>query len=135
MLYDVFPLRLHGIKLPADKLVAVRGRLRASRGQVIGGAEGPRWAVTASVHTRWPQPYPGHAEATLYEACLSRLDERGFVLTGREVVMSGLGADIYAQAWFCRPVLASWLPDPGQLGISEPPHTGVGPPRAPAFPP
>lgn len=126
MLYDVYRLRLEGRKLPVDRLVGMRGRLRVERGRVEGDDGGARSTVTATLHIRWPQPFPGHAAATLHRARLTVLDERGFVLTGREVVMSGLGAATYAQAWFCRPVVASWLPDPGQPDESQALHTAGG---------
>ena len=103
---DVIKLRHQGEKLPRAQLVGIRGRLRIERGGMVEGLRdvAPYRSVIASVHTRWPQPYPGHHEARLYDARITRLDERGFVLIGKEVVLNGLGASTYLQAWACVPV-------------------------------
>lgn len=105
MYADVYLLRYRGQKLPKSRIFGIRGRLRIERGLTSAEGDAARISMTASVHTRWPQPYPGHAEATLYGAVVTRLDERGFVIVGREVVSSGLGAVTYPQAWACVPVL------------------------------
>lgn len=113
MIADVYLLRREGVKLPKDRLVGIRGLLRIERGRV-GGAGEDRLSMTASVHTMWPQPFPGHAAAKLYGAIVTRLDERGFVIVGNEVVMNGLGADTYPQAWACVPVTDSMPPEARQ---------------------
>lgn len=109
VLCDVYFLRSKGAKLPRDRLVATRGQLRVSPGGVIVGLRDvpPYKSTVATLHRNWPPNFPGQAAATLHEVRLLKMDERGFVLAGTEVVHDGIGADTCRQAWFCRPVAAS----------------------------
>jgi hypothetical protein len=109
---DVYLLRHKGVKLPRESLVGMRGRLRVARGGRIVGLRDvpPHKTITATVHTHWPPHFPGQAAATLYAAAIVALDERGLVLTGREVVRIGFGIETVPQAWYCRPVA-----DPGRF--------------------
>lgn len=109
MFCEVYLLRKQGTKLPRDRLIGMRGRLIvAPGGMIVGPRDVPPYKSTvARLHQNWPPNFPGQAAATLYNVRLMKLDERGFVLAGIEVVHDGIGADSCRQAWFCRPVAAA----------------------------
>lgn len=111
MICDVYFLRREGVALPKDRLLGMRGQLQVEPGR-IQDAKGLRKSMTAKVLLHEPN-YPGQAAAKLYGVTLTRLDARGFVLTGMELKMVGMGAKTFPQAWFCRPVSVA-APSPGE---------------------
>jgi hypothetical protein len=126
---EVFALRRAGTKLRSEQLVGIRGRLVIERGGMVVGQRDvePYRAVTATVHVKWPPSYPGHSAATLHQVRILRLDDRGFVLAGTEVVQDGLGAHTYPQAWFCRPASPAEQPEPREPAwLSDPSALGPG---------
>jgi hypothetical protein len=104
---DVYPLRHNGEKLPTDKLVGVRGHLHLEACTVSGEAGRPaRRSYSAHLTDGRPAPYPGASMRCLYGVTLTRMDSRGFVLTGTELASYQERYREDPQAWFCVPVSA-----------------------------
>lgn len=102
---DVYLLRHRGAKLSKDRLTGFRGHLRLSGCIVSGEAGRPSHrSYTASLTDGTPPHYPGAAIMHLHGAVLTRLDARGFVLTGEEIAPYQERHQAYPQAWFCVPV-------------------------------
>lgn len=86
-------------------MTGVRGHLRLSGCIVSGDAGRPSHrSYTASLTDGKPPPYPGAAIMHLHGAVLTRLDARGFVLTGEEIAPYRERHQAYPQASFCVPV-------------------------------
>lgn len=127
VLVDVYPLRERGAKLPKDRLIGRRGHLRLD-GCLVPDESGNGWrrSFTASLTDGKPPPFPGAAMMHLMSVTLTRLDGRGFVLTGRELGSYREQYEARPQAWFCVPVNGeAGSPRPGadQCGV---PGAAVG---------
>jgi hypothetical protein len=103
--FEVVQLRRHGQKLPPDQLgERVRGHVVIKRKTFVGMHSGPEVIATAYLQVESPPPYPGHSYFTaLTGVQIIRMDERGMVIVGEELLLEG-GVARYRQAWACKPV-------------------------------
>lgn len=67
-----------------------------------------------------PPPYPGACITRLYSVRLTRMDHRGFVLTGTELGDYSEQYPRWPQAWFCVPVRSAAV-DPAAAGPAPDP--------------
>lgn len=101
MFCDVYFLRRRGEKLPPDRLPGMRGHVR------LDGCMTPEGrSYTALLTDGRPSPYPGACITRLLSARLTRMDHRGFILTGIELGDYSEQYPSWPQAWFCVPVSA-----------------------------
>jgi hypothetical protein len=106
MLVEAVRLRREGAKLASDEMdPPLRAYLRLEPG-LESGTHGnpPRRTYSACLSLLREPPYPGESHwPMLHGATVTRINARGMVIAGTEIVMTG-GANEYRQAWACRPV-------------------------------
>lgn len=125
MLVIARKLRRHGLKLDfPGSSEAVRGRLIIVRGDIVTARadQTPRRSVMAYLHQRWPPDFPGQSYfPPLSFVGITRMDSRGFVIVGEEMVMVDSLYQVFQQAWGCSPI---------KEGDTSPIVATAGPPAA-----